>query len=351
MSPVPRLSVIMPAFQAEALLPDTLAALAASDLPRDHWELVVVDDGSRDRTAEVAGRWADRVVRREGPPAGPGAARNRGAEASTADWLVFVDADVRVHPDTLRRFVEAIAAHPDVDAIFGAYDDAPPAPGFLSAYRNLLHRYVHLQSRGEAETFWAGCGAVRRSAFEAVGGFDAARYPRPQIEDIDLGYRLRDAGYRVLLQPEIVGTHLKRWELGGAIRTDLFDRGIPWVRLLLERRSLARPAPLNLKPGERLKVAAVGLAVALALGAAVTRRPEFLAGAGAALLGVTLANLPLLVWFARQRGLGFALAVIPANLGYYLTSGLAVVGGVAGHLRDRALARRPPAPVPGLPGR
>lgn len=341
----PVLSVIVPVYQGESLLPDTLGALTRSDLPRDRWELIVVDDSSTDRTGATAAAWADRVVTLTGGPRGPGHARNRGTEVSRGAWVVFVDADVRIHTDTLRRFTEAIADDPKADAIFGAYDDAPPAPGVLSAYRNLLHRYVHLQSAGEAETFWAGCGAVRRSAFMAVGGFDEARYPRPQIEDIDLGYRLRDAGFGVRLRPEIVGTHLKHWRMAGALRTDLFDRGIPWVRLLLERRSLARPAPLNLKPGERVKVAAVGLAGLLAVAAVVARSWVPLLGSLVLLTGVALSNVPMLAWFARRRGFWFALAVVPLNLAYYATSGLAVIGGLVGHMWEGRAPRRPPVPL------
>ena len=57
----------------------------------------------------------------------------------------------------------------------------------VSQYRNLLHHFVHQHGHAEASTFWAGCGAIRRAAFDAVGGFDAARFPRPSIEDIELG--------------------------------------------------------------------------------------------------------------------------------------------------------------------
>jgi GT2 family glycosyltransferase len=251
---------------------------------------------------------------------------------------VFVDADVTVHPDALRRFADSIAREPGLVAIFGAYDEQPPAPGFLSRYRNLLHRYTHLLSSGEADTFWAGCGAVERRAFQAAGGFDAARYPRPQIEDIELGYRLRDRGGRVLLNPEIQGAHLKRWTLIGSVRTDLFDRGIPWVRLLLERRNLARTAKLNLKAGERAKTALVALGLLLLLGGAVLGSGIALAAGGLALLAVVLWNLPLLRWFARQRGPLFALAVIPMNLWYYVVSGLAVIAGVTLALGSRTAA-------------
>ena len=328
----PLLSVIVPAYQGAAVLPRSLAALARSDLPREFWELIVVDDASSDATSEVACAWADRMVSLKGRPHGPGFARNRGVDASTGTWLVFIDSDVVVHADTLRRFRAAIEEHPDFDAIFGAYDESPPAKNFLSQYRNLLHRYVHLQSAGIADTFWAGCGAVRRTAFVASGGFDEHRFLRPQIEDIELGYRLRDRGSRILLQPEIQGTHLKRWTPFGSIRTDLFDRGIPWIRLLLERGGMTQPGNLNLKRGERFKAMAIGSALLLLTIAMFWRRPEAVIAAGVLCLAVVLSNLPLLTWFARRRGRLFALAVVPMNCWYYIVSGLSVILGFGLHL-------------------
>ncbi|HEV8612596.1 MAG TPA: glycosyltransferase family A protein, partial [Gemmatimonadales bacterium] len=296
MPSAPTFSVIVPAHNGAAVLPLSLGALAASDLPRERWELIVVDDASRDATAVLASKWADRVVSLDGAPHGPAYARNRGVEASQGAWIVFIDADVVVHPDTLRHFAAAIEKDPGIDAVFGAYDDDPPAPGFLSRYRNLLHHYIHLCGAGEADTFWAGCGAVRRSAFQSVGGFDEARYTRPQIEDIELGYRLRDRGSRIVIRPEIQGAHLKRWTLLGSLRTDLLDRGIPWVRLLLERKRMANPANLNLKRGERVKMTLVWLGLLLLFLAVLLQSAVALAVGAVALLTVVLWNLELFRW-------------------------------------------------------
>ena len=60
---------------------------------------------------------------------------------------------------------------------------------FLSQYKNLLHHFVHQGSSSDATTFWAGCAAVDRKVFVDIGGFDAARYDQPSIEDIEMGYR------------------------------------------------------------------------------------------------------------------------------------------------------------------
>lgn len=341
MTPTPRLSVIVPAHNAARLLPDTLAALAASDLPRTAWELIVVDDASTDDTARVAAPFADLVLTLPAPARGPGGARNAGAARARGRWLVFIDADVRVHPDTLPRF--DAAAGEELVAIFGSYDDAPAATGLVSEYRNLLHRYVHLRGAGDAETFWAGCGAVRRDAFEAVGGFDTQRFPRPQIEDIELGYRLRDHGGRILLDPAIQGTHLKRWNFWQMLRTDLRDRGVPWMRLLLERRGRTA-ASLNATPLERLKVLLAGAAAAGLVLAPLLAQPMVALVAVALLAVVTVMNAPTLGWFLRERGLAFTLAVVPLQLVYYVGNAAAAAVGLVLHVGSRPAQLRQAAP-------
>lgn len=336
----PMLSVIVPAHRNGALLRRSLAALRASDLPRDRWELIVADDASGDDTPAVADAVADRVVRLPPPAGGPARARNRAAEWARGDLLVFIDADVCLHPDALRLFAEAFAADgaggaaPTLGAVFGTYDCAPPAPGLVSQYRNLVHRYVHLRGAGAAETFWAGCGAVRGDAFRAAGGFDERRYTRPQIEDIELGHRLRDLGWRIELRPEIQGTHLKRWTLWSGIAADVRDRGVPWVRLILADAARGRrAATLNIRPAERLYTALTVAAVVTAGLAAVTGRMAWLVVSAACLVAVLGGNAGLLRWFARERGASFALAVIPLRLLYYLLNAVAMAVGGWLHLR------------------
>ncbi len=394
----PSLSVVVPVHRCAELLPETLGALRDSDLPDHAWELIAVDDASGDRTPEVAGRYADRLVRVSGDPRGPAHARNRGAAAADGEILAFVDADVRVRPDTLRRLRDALtgrgegaagpgrgAASPDgaatarpPDAVFGSYDDDPPAPGVVSRYRNLLHHHVHQRHPGAAETFWAGCGAMRRSAFEAAGGFDDRRYRRPQIEDIELGRRLRALGHRIELRPEIRVTHLKRWTLGEVLRTDFRDRGVAWTRLLLRERSSGSAAgpsgddgpsggaeasgaaeargsrrasrtALNLARRERwcagLAVGATavgGAGVALLAGAGPSG-PESLAPLGidagiwllaaaaawVTALGVLQADFYRLLW--RRGGLALLLGGAALHFLHFLTAAAAAVTGAVLH--------------------
>jgi len=354
----PFVSVIVPAHKAAHLLPDTLGALMASDLPRDRWELIVIDDCSSDDTALVAAEYADTLVRLSGWPHGPSFARNRGVEVSNGDLLVFVDSDVRIHPTALRGFVELFEAEPDLGAAFGSYDDKPPAPSFVSRYRNLLHHYHHHRNRGEAGTFWAGLGAIRTSVFNEVDKYDEWRYERPQIEDIELGRRIRLAGYRIRLDPTIQGTHLKHWKLGDILKTDLLHRGIPWMRLML--REGGGGDTLNVTIKEKACVALLGFAIIAAFLAAVLTQVALLGVSAALVAAIVLWNTHLYSTMAGIGGWGFGVAVIPLHLTYYLISGLAAVGGHLLHLRgaepqpsDRTLRLTaegvvswPPVPVP-----
>ena len=94
--------------------------------------------------------------------------------------------------------------------------------------------------------------------------FDEVRYRKPQIEDVELGYRLRQRGKRIMLDPTIQGTHLKAWTFGGIIRTDLTQRGIPWVRLLLEKAPGAGRAAWRKPAGVLLAISPGGLRPPLA---------------------------------------------------------------------------------------
>ena len=336
----PTLSVIVPVHDAEHLLGDTLGALARSELGRARWELIVVDDGSRDASPDVASEYADSVVRLQGRARGPAFARNRGAERARGDVLVFVDSDVRIAPDALGRIAQIFGVDPGLGAAFGSYDDQPPAPGLVSRYRNLLHHYHHHRGAGDAETFWAGLGAVRATVFREVGGFDEVRYARPQIEDIELGRRIRRAGHRILLDPTIQGAHLKRWTLPQVVRTDLFHRGIPWTRLILAEG--AGGDTLNVQPKEKLCVGLVGASLVAFAAAGLTLSWAWGVAALCMLAIVALLNADLYRYLTRGRGLAFGVGVVPLHLLYYLVSGLSYGAGVIGHRLARAPASREP---------
>jgi GT2 family glycosyltransferase len=299
-----RLTAIVPATNSPATLTRCLDAIAASTRPPD-----------------------ETLVVREPAFAGPAEARNAGAARATGDVLVFVDADVLVHPDAFARLYAQFARENAPDALFGSYDDRVATTRLAAAFRNLLHHHVHTRSPGPADTFWAGLGAVRSDVFASAGGFDARRFGRPSIEDIELGMRLSDAGASIELDPTIRATHLKDWTVAQMLRTDLFDRGIPWIMLLAERRRA--PSSLNLGIRERLSV----LASAAAVVSLLCRRPRTAAAAAGALVAL---NLPLYQLLLRRLGARRTVACVPLHAGHHLAAGLAVPLGLIRYGWDRA---------------
>ncbi|HVG30759.1 MAG TPA: glycosyltransferase [Pyrinomonadaceae bacterium] len=358
----PFISVVVPARDAAAHLPRCLDALLNSHYPR--FEIVVVDDASTDATADIA-RSRGCTVLRLAAQGGPAAARNRGARAARGDLLLFVDADVEVRGDTVARAAAHFVTPGDaatnaggsktvagegVAAVFGSYDDAPAETNFASQFKNLFHHYTHQHSSRRASTFWAGCGAVRRDAFDAVGGFDARRYARPSVEDIELGYRLRRAGFPVALDPELQAKHLKRWTLVSLVRADVRDRAVPWSRLILEGEGVADE--LNLRVAGRVSAALVLLAAALLAAAALTLAASLfapaaaahaawlLAAAAAPLAAVVLINRGLYQYFYRLRGARFAAASCAMHLFYFLYGGVTFALCSSAHVLRRVRGSR-----------
>lgn len=307
-------SIVVPAYNRPDQLGQCLAALAGS--AGGSSEIIVVDDASAEDLSGVAARVGARFARLA-DNRGPAGARNHGARLASGDILFFVDADVVVRQDAVARVTRFFAEHPDVSAVFGSYDADPRAAGTISQYRNLLHHFVHQQGHAEASTFWAGCGAIRRRAFVESGGFDERRYPRPSIEDIELGYRLRQAGHRIVLDKSLQATHLKRWTLRSVVWTDVTCRAIPWARLILERGTA--PDDLNVRRDQRISVGLTGLAGVAAILSLV--RGELALAAAAGALGVVVLNRRLFGFLRRQRGGPFAAACVPLHLLYYAYSG------------------------------
>lgn len=309
------ISVIIPVHNGGRFLNHCLAGLIASLY--QSYEIIVVDDASTDDRIDLSQRKEVRVFQLA-HQSGPAAARNFGAEQANGEVLFFVDADVVVKSDTLARLAADFLNNSHISAVFGSYDEDPRETNFISQYKNLYHHFVHQQSNSDAQTFWAGCGAIRREVFSAVGGFDQAQYTKPAIEDIELGYRLRGMGYQILLDKQLQVKHLKHWGLGSLVRADIFHRAIPWSKLILENRVIIND--LNLQIRDRISVGLVGLLVVTL--AVSPFKPQLLFGAPL-LIGLIIAlNHSLYGFFLNRRGLKFAVLVFPLQLLYYLYCGV-----------------------------
>ncbi len=208
------ISLIIPAYNAEPTLEECLDACLAQSRAAD--EIIVVDDGSTDRTAEIAARYPVTYLRQDNR--GPAAARNLGARHAAGDLLVFTDSDCVPDPDWLA----CLAA--------GFIDDRTVAVGGSYGIRNgssLLARLVHEEIvlrhahlAGEVDFLGSFNVAYRRGAFMAAGGFDES-FARASGEDNDFAYRLQDAGGVLRFAPDARVAHYHPSRLIPYLRTQM----------------------------------------------------------------------------------------------------------------------------------
>lgn len=327
----PTVSVIMPVYNGVDYIKQSLPPLVAMKERGEVLEVIVVDDTSTDETPQLAADLGARVLP-SGGRLGPGAARNVAAREAEGDVLWFIDADVIVHSDAATVMLKAFEEE-GVVAVFGSYDDEPPAQNFLSQYKNLVHHFYHQKAREEASTFWSGCGAVRKAQFLEEGGFDVEMFKRPSVEDIELGYRLIERGGKIRLRIDMQCTHLKVWRFWNLVHTEIFCRAIPWSRLMLSGRGLVND--LNVGAGERIKAVIAGLFFLALLG--------FIAGLGSGwililLLAIALAaNWEITSLFFRRKGLLFAVGGFLFHQLYYVYS----AGSFAYAMAEKMLGKSP----------
>lgn len=331
-----KLSVIVPAFRAKSTIGACLTALVLSLDEND--EIIVVDDGSDDGTdATVLAVQDSRITLiRLSKNIGRGPARNRAASRATGDVLVFVDADVVVHRDTLQK-IRHVFVHDATTAIIGSYDDSPADPGSVSQFRNLLHYFTHQTSGATSSHFFTGLSAVRSGAFQSVGGFSERRWSR-NMEDVEFGHRLTDAGHAILVRPEIQGIHLRPYTLVSMVRSDLFDRAIPWTRLTFADRRTDK----FVLSGSRLISGTSVCLFPLFLLATLLTKWGFL-GAVSTLLAFAVSQRKFWSAMVELRGLKFLVRVIPlsyvhiatATLGFGLGFTSACLDFVRNHVRRK----------------
>jgi glycosyltransferase involved in cell wall biosynthesis len=183
----PLVSVIMAAFQAEEFLEDAISSVLAQDYAP--FEVVVCDDGSTDRTPEILAAHSElRTVRQ--PNSGAAAARNAAVAASSGELLAIFDADDLWPPTRLTVQADYLVQHPEVGCVLGRQEWIDPPPWLT---RDAVY--------GELDGIPLLSAMLRRSAFDAIGGFDESF---THSEDMDLLFRLRERGISIEVLPDVV---------------------------------------------------------------------------------------------------------------------------------------------------
>lgn len=312
------ISIIIPAYNAGQTIANCLKSIYESTYL--DFECIVVDDHSSDSTLKLVEPFNPKIIRMDRQQ-GAAHARNQGAKAARGNILLFIDSDVTIYSDTLAKVAEAFSVNPNISALFGSYDDQPWNSNFLSQYKNLFHHYIHQTSQEDATTFWTGCGAIKKEVFLKIGGFNEQCR---MMEDIELGYKLKASNYKILLLKHLVVTHLKNYNFANLLKSDFFDRAIPWTILMLSRKQFT--SDLNLKITHKLSPFVLMLMI-LSIFLAY-KSSFFLLGVPIFLLCFLIMNLDFYKFYFYKRGLAFTLKVAPLHFLYYFYSSL---GFIIGH--------------------
>lgn len=253
----PRLSIVLPTYNRRRRLERVLLGLDRQTVPADTFEVVLVDDGSQDDTAE----WLRNNDKRNyfvrcihQANAGPAKARNKGVESARGELLLFIDDDVEPMPDLLKEHLGSHDVETDI-VVLGplASLDHYEQPWVAWEQEKLEAQYAAMQRGDWAPTFrqfWTGNASVAKKHVEAAGGFDPSFL---RAEDVELGRRLHELGLRFRFNPRARGLHhaersLPAWEAMhrsyGALEVKIFG-GLgedQLVRVLAENFSRIHPA-------------------------------------------------------------------------------------------------------------
>ena len=201
------ISVIVPAYNAEATLPECLLALR-QQRTGELYEVIVVDDGSTDQTGLRASESGARVLRQ--PRQGPAAARNLGLTAAMGEILMFTDADCVPAPDWIEE-MQAPLHDESVAGVKGAYATHQRALVPRLAQLEFEERYERLEQYRYVDFFDTHSLLLRKAVMEAFGGFDT--FFNANNEDVDLAYRVAEGGRRLVFNRRAIvyHQHVRGW--------------------------------------------------------------------------------------------------------------------------------------------
>lgn len=211
------ISVVVPSFNEEEGIEAFLKSLCDQTLPRDQYEIVVVDGGSKDKTREIAEKYADKVFIQTSKKVG--GARNDGVLASKYDLIVTTDADCFLPRPWLERIVKDFEKYPDASTIYGPI--YPLEPGFKHKFEVFLYNVV-VRIGGRTGIFYATLGA--NTAFRKALFIEAGMYKVCDAgDDWELPKRMKNYGRVVLDMKMIVGFSMRRY-----INFGLFRSAFQW---------------------------------------------------------------------------------------------------------------------------
>jgi glycosyltransferase involved in cell wall biosynthesis len=291
-------SVIVPAYQAAAFLPACLGALQRQTIDQSQYEIIVVDDGSSDGTADAAeqalrGFPAVQIIRAE--HGGPARARNLGACSARGDLLLFTDADCEPAPDWIEHFARAFV-EPSISGAKGTYATRQRSLIARFVQQEYQERYDHTARRATIDFIDTYSAAYRRRIFEENGGFDAVSFRAIGVEDQELSFRLAERGHRLVFVPEALVYHRHLTSVRRYFRRK-YNIGY-WKMYLLKRYPGKAVRDSHTPQSVKVQIALLAAALAGTLGACLPPAGPLIAIGLWITFGLSM--LPLLIKIARR---------------------------------------------------
>src|SRR3989344_4000804 len=197
-------SVIIPAYNSASTIGDCIKALAEQDFARRDFEIIVVDDGSKDGTGKISRGAGAKVISQDN--AGPAKARNRGAKSTSGEILVFTDADCVPQKNWLREMLEPFKSM-EIAGVQGAYKTRQKSLTARFGQIEIEERYERMKKRAQSLD-WIGSysAAYRKKDFFEAGGFDES-FPKASGEDPELSYKMQKSGKKLVFNQDAIVYH------------------------------------------------------------------------------------------------------------------------------------------------
>ncbi len=222
------ISLVIPSFNSSKTIKACLDSILKSTLLPS--EIIVVDDKSSDHTISIIEKLEYSKVRisiiKKKENSGPATARNVGAKHTKGEYIFFADSDTRLKKDAIEIAYKTIINNKkNISAVIGIYNENQ-SQGIIAEFKSFYYLF-QMGRKGsiDYDAFSASCALIRREDFFKVSGYDEWFTPGLDLENEELGYRLVDNGFKIVLNPKVRCDHN-------------FPSGIKLLRLFFKRTSL-----------------------------------------------------------------------------------------------------------------
>ena len=242
----PYLSIVVPYYNNPEAIERLILSIAKSR-KAPSYELIVVDDGSKKEYSVDSKQFTEKLYKilktvncelktiRFLTNKGPAVARNRGVEAAKGIYVVFLDGDVEVFPDTLYEIGKVFREDPDVVALTGVWVKDQKSHNFFPNFKALRDWSYWINERDKSGYYYlfsTRIASIKRLVFVRLGGFDE-KYPAPLVEDIELTYRIARR-YAIIFAPQVRVRH--EFEAFWPVAKKYFLRAYYWTKLYRNRK-------------------------------------------------------------------------------------------------------------------